>query len=132
MAKTVEQSPRGVGSDVGDRPEVRTKIWFEADGRRVFGTGIAGLIENIDRLGTLTAAARAANMSYRYAWQLLRTAETYFSRALVTRRTGGRTGGGMALTADGRRALKVFRALDQDVADFADERFRKLYAQDAD
>ena len=34
-----------------------SKIWFEADGEYVCGAGIARLLENIDRLGTLRAGA---------------------------------------------------------------------------
>lgn len=107
--------------------EVRTKVWFEAGGKRVFGTGIARLLAAIDQFGTLTAAAKDVSMSYRYAWQLLRTAEAHLGSALVSRQTGGASGGGTALTDHGRHALAVFQQLNRDVADFADARFSDLY-----
>ena len=112
---------------VAGGPEVRTKVWFEATGKRVFGSGIARLLAAIDQLGTLTAAAKDVNMSYRYAWQLLRTAEAHLGEALVIRQAGGPTGGGTALTDPGRHALTVFEQLNRDVADFADARFSDLY-----
>lgn len=115
----------------GGGAAVRTKVWFEAGGKHIFGAGIADLLANVDQLGTLTAAAKAVHMSYRYAWQLLRTAETHLGRALVVRQAGGASGGGMALTAEGRRALDVFRTLNREVADFADRRFGELYEQKA-
>ncbi len=114
---------------VAGGPEVRTKVWFEADGKRVFGSGIGRLLAAIDQLGTLTAAAKDVKMSYRYAWQLLRTAEAHVGEALVARQTGGATGGGTALTDHGRHALSVFQQLNRDVADFADQRFSDLYEQ---
>jgi len=113
----------------GDGLAVRTKVWFEAGGKHIFGAGIADLLDEVDRRGTLTAAAKTVNMSYRYAWQLLRTAETHLGRSLVVRRAGGASGGGMALTDEGRHALTVFRALNREVADFADKRFDELYGR---
>ena len=116
---------------VAGGPEVRTKVWFVSDGKRVFGSGIGRLLAAIDQLGTLTAAANDVKMSYRYAWQLLRTAEAHLGKALVARRTGGATGGGTALTDHGRHALSVFDQLNRDVADFADHRFNDLYERKA-
>ena len=112
---------------VAGGPEVRSKVWFESVGRRVFGAGIARLLAAIDQLGTLTAAAKHVRMSYRYAWQLLRTAEAHLGSALVARQTGGASGGGTALTDHGRHALEVFDRLNHDVAEFADRRFGELY-----
>jgi hypothetical protein len=37
----------------GSTPTVRSKIWFESDGTHVFGSGLALLLENVHRLGTL-------------------------------------------------------------------------------
>lgn len=110
---------------------VRTKVWFEAGGKRVFGAGIADLLQRVDQLGTLTAAAKDVRMSYRYAWQLLRAAETHLGHKLVTRQVGGASGGGTALTAEGRHALNVFRLLSREVAELADKRFDRLYGKDA-
>jgi len=116
---------------VGGQADVRSKVWFEADGRHVFGAGIASLLECVDELGTLTAAAKATDMSYRYAWDLLRTAEVHFGRAFVARQAGGRRGGRTTLTDDGRHALAVFRQLNQDVARFADKQFHVLVGRGA-
>jgi molybdate transport system regulatory protein len=114
---------------VGGGVAVRSKVWFEAGGKHIFGAGIADLLATVDQHGTLTAAAKAVNMSYRYAWQLLRTAETHLGRSLVVRQAGGASGGGTALTAEGRHVLEVFRELNCDVAEFADQRFSELYGQ---
>jgi len=109
---------------------VRTKVWFEAGGKHILGAGIADLLQRVDQLGTLTAAAKDVRMSYRYAWQLLRTAEAHLGRKLVARRVGGASGGGTALTAEGRHAMEVFLALNREVADLADKRFDGLYGKD--
>jgi len=114
----------------GRSPKVRTKVWFEKSGSHVFGSGLANLLENVDRLGSLQDAARAANMSYRYAWNLISAAEKHLGRTLVLRRAGGSSGGGSSLCDDGRRMLDAFRRLSREVADFADERFSAILDED--
>lgn len=109
-------------------PSVRTKVWIETAGSRVFGSGLARLLENIERFGSLRRAADEAGMSYRYAWNLIGAAEDDLRTRLIIRRTGGSGGGGSALSAEGRRLLGIFRALSREVADFADARFGALCA----
>jgi molybdate transport system regulatory protein len=112
----------------GSEPVVRSKVWFESAEAHVFGMGLARLFENINRLGTLQDASKAAGMSYRYAWNLIRMAERHFGKRLIERHAGGADGGSSALSADGRHMLEVFRQLNEEVAGFADERFAKLFA----
>ncbi|MFH1615576.1 MAG: hypothetical protein ABIG61_10905 [Planctomycetota bacterium] len=112
----------------GSEPVVRSKVWFESAGLHVFGTGLARLLENVDRLGTLQEAARAADMSYRYAWNLIHTAEVHLGKTLINRHAGGRHGGSSVLSHDGLYILKVFKQLNEEVAVFADRRFAKLFA----
>ena len=111
----------------GPAAAVRTKVWFELDSEHVFGAGLAALLENIDRRGSLSEAAKDAGISYRRAWDLVRTAEGHLGQTLVNRRTGGAHGGGSALSAAGRHMLAVFARLDRDVANFARGRFDELY-----
>ncbi|MBN2445873.1 MAG: hypothetical protein JXO22_04065, partial [Phycisphaerae bacterium] len=56
----------------GGRPQARVKLWIEEGGMHIFGAGLARLLEQIDRHGTLRGAAEAAHMSYRHAWGLLK------------------------------------------------------------
>ncbi|MCK4752589.1 MAG: hypothetical protein KAS75_04020 [Planctomycetes bacterium] len=114
----------------GSQPAVRSKVWFESAGIHVFGSGLAQLLENINRLGTLQDATRVTDMSYRYAWNLIRMAEDHFGKTLIERHVGGSDGGGSALSADGQHMLEVFRQLNEEVAIFTNERFAKLYAKE--
>ncbi len=114
----------------GSKPTVRSKIWFEAVGTHVFGRGLAILLENVHHSGTLREAAKTADMSYRFAWNLIRMAEDRFGKTLIERHTGGSGGGGSVLSAEGQHMLKVFKQLNEEVAIFADERFAKLYTKE--
>jgi len=106
---------------------VRTKLWFVTGGGRAFGLGLADLLAGVDRTGSLRKAAAAAGMSYRYAWNLIRSAERSSGRPLIRAHPGGPGGGGSDMSLDGRKLLDVFRRLDGEVAEFAARRLDELY-----
>ena len=110
---------------------VRSKVWFVADDQHAFGSGLTNLLERIDRLGTLTGAARSSNMSYRRAWDLIEDAERHLGKKLVIPRSGGLGGGGSVLSPEGRRLLDVFKRVDREVAGYADERFSAYLREEA-
>jgi len=102
---------------------VRSKVWFEMEGMHIFGTGLARLLEGVARSGTLREATRAAHISYRHAWDMVKTAEKHLGKQLILPHSGGIGGGQSALSAEGRHLLEVFRRIDREVAEFADARF---------
>lgn len=122
--------PGGDGRD-SEAPRIpaiaaRTKLWLETSGKHAIGRGLAVLLEGVDSGGSLTKAAAQAGMSYRYAWHLVHQAEINLGEPLLIARSGGRHGGGSALSATGRKLRGVFEKLDVEVAAFAAERLEKL------
>ena len=115
-----------------ERPHlaVRSKVWFVADDTHALGPGVARLLEGIERYGTLRGAAGAAQMSYRYAWGLIKAAEKQLDRRLVLPSPGGVGGGRSTLSAHGRHLLEVFRRVSSEVAEFADARFAAHYEKE--
>lgn len=101
------------------RVSVRTKTWFVHNGMRVFGLGVYRLMSEIDRCGSLKEAAMRSGISYRYAWGLLKAAESAWGRRLVDRDPSG-----SCLTEDGQRILRVFDKVNRDVERFADQCFK--------
>ncbi len=83
-----------------------------ASARPAMGPGKAALLEHIEATGSISAAARAMQMSYRRAWQLVEAMNRDFSEPLVATETGGKRGGGARVTAMGRDVLARFRALE--------------------
>ncbi len=106
--------------------QARCKVWLEADGGSLFGTGVAALLLGIQRHGTMTGAARAAGMSYRHAWDLVKSVEAHLEHRLVISQPGGHGGGNTALSPQGVILLRVFRQLQDDVANFTRQRFEEL------
>jgi molybdate transport system regulatory protein len=105
---------------------VRTKVWFTIDSRYAFGVGLARLLQNIERYGTLSRSARETGMSYRHAWNLIENAESHLRKRLIVKYQGGVGGGRSELSPNGRCLLKAFRHLNQDVARYANSRFSEL------
>lgn len=80
----------------------------------------AALLQAIDELGSLSAAAQQVGLSYKAAWDAVQGLNNLFDAPLVSASAGGKTGGSTQLTPDGRAALAAFRrvqaALDAALA----------------
>ena len=72
------------------------------------------LLEAIDRLGSLTQAAKSISISYRTAWDSLDDMNNLAEQPLVIRSTGGKNGGGTKLTAYGKQTVALYRALQAE------------------
>ena len=88
------------------------RIDLDRDGR--LGPGKVALLERIAECGSISAAGRAMDMSYRRAWQLVADLNASFAEPLVTARMGGRQGGGAKLTVSGARLVAEYRAIERE------------------
>jgi molybdate transport system regulatory protein len=71
------------------------------------------LLEHIETFGSISAAGRAMNMSYRQAWDLVDQLNKAFIEPVVASQTGGKSGGGASLTPMGQRIVAHYRAIEQ-------------------
>ena len=85
-------------------------------GEIALGPGKADLLEGIRDTGSISAAGRRLNMSYKRAWLLVDTMNRCFRQPLVDAATGGKSGGGAALTALGEEVLTRFRRMEAAAA----------------
>lgn len=96
---------------------------------KIFGPGIAELLEHVDELHSLRQAAITMGMAYSKAWTIIKNAEQALSFPLLIRAVGGKGGGGAALSPEGRRFLEAYRAFERSVHDYADEAFLELFGE---
>ena len=82
-----------------------------ASGARV-GPGKIALLEEIARSGSISAAGRAMNMSYRRAWELVEDLNRHLGQPVVSAAAGGARGGGARLTEAGSTLVAEYRALE--------------------
>ncbi len=103
-------------------PTVHFRVDF-GDGHAV-GPGKISLLEHIDEGGSLSQAARDLDMSYRRAWQLLKSMNASFRERVAVSCKGGRGGGGATLTAFGKELIRSYRAFEVEMQGHAARRFR--------
>ncbi|MBI2513251.1 MAG: LysR family transcriptional regulator [Opitutae bacterium] len=77
-----------------------------------FGPGKAELLDHLARTGSITEAAKAMEMSYMRAWQMVKSLESGFAEPLVRRLRGGHARGGAEVTPTGREVLRLYRELE--------------------
>lgn len=112
---------------------IKSKIWIEdAMGGVVFGAGRLKILDEVEKLGSLNAAAKALRMSYRAVWGKIRATEERLGHPLLSRKAGGPEGGGSELTEFGRTILEKFRDLQATTEANADVVFRDLFSDDVE
>jgi molybdate transport system regulatory protein len=79
------------------------------------GRGKMELLEHIRQTGSISAAGRAMDMSYRRAWLLVSEMNRMFKHPVVESQRGGQKGGGAVLTAFGEELLNRFRHMEQTI-----------------
>ena len=89
------------------------RITFPDDDR--LGHGKMELLEHIRETGSISAAGRAMDMSYRRAWLLVAEMNRMFKAQVVESQRGGQKGGGAALTPFGDQLLARFRNMEKTV-----------------
>ncbi|WP_206199374.1 winged helix-turn-helix domain-containing protein [Parasulfuritortus cantonensis] len=75
------------------------------------------LLESIERCGSISGAARAMAMSYKWTWDEVNAMNRQAPGPLVVRNVGGRRGGGTSLTPYGVRVVAFYRALAREYQD---------------
>ena len=108
-------------------PAVRFRV--DLGREEAIGPGKIALLEQIERSGSLSQAARELGMSYRRAWQLLDSLNHCFRERVAVTAKGGRRGGGATLTAFGRELIRIYREFDAEIQARAARHFRPLLRQ---
>ena len=81
-----------------------------------FGRGKAELMQNINKLGSISAAAKAMGMSYPRASRLAGEINTMFGAQLIETFQGGANKGGACLTEKGHIILKSYLDWTDNIA----------------
>ena len=94
--------------------------------RKCFGPGVAQLLHAVEEHHSLRAAAQSMEMAYSKAWTIMKNAERGLGVKLLSSSTGGKHGGGAALTEEGRTTLEALRSsLAVSIRNDIDEYLRK-------
>jgi molybdate transport system regulatory protein len=97
----------------GTPPVLKIKLQILSGEEIAMGPGKADLLDVIAREGSISAAARALDMSYRRAWLLVDAMNRCWKEPLVETAPGGAARGGARVTPYGRGILQLYRNLQE-------------------
>ncbi|HVY56672.1 MAG TPA: LysR family transcriptional regulator [Xanthobacteraceae bacterium] len=106
----------------------RTRLSIRIDlenGDRI-GPGKIALLEAIRSTGSISAAARALDMSYRRAWLLVEEVNHALREPAVAAEVGGRRGGGAVVTPAGEQLVGLYRTIESQAQTAAGGEFRAI------
>jgi molybdate transport system regulatory protein len=106
------QLPRGA-TRRSRTPVLRFRMRVTDGDRIAVGPGKIALLEAIGSTGSITAAAKSLDMSYRRAWLLLDELNHSLAQPAVDSAKGGLQGGGSSLTEAGRQLIAVYRRIEK-------------------
>ena len=106
--------------------KIDVRIWIEETEGPFLGIGKIWLLENIQKTGSITNAAKEMKMAYRQAWQLVQEMNQRAESPLVEKILGGKSGGGARLTEAGEKAITVFYEVEKRIKAFAQKETEKL------
>jgi molybdate transport system regulatory protein len=93
-----------------------TKLTLRVDlgNGRALGPGKIGLLEAIEKTGSISQAGRKLGMSYRRAWLLVDDMNGCFDDPVIEAQPGGTHGGGANLTSFGQKLIERYRAIEAE------------------
>lgn len=97
-------------------PQVRWRLRISQGALVAIGPGKVELLEAIQAQGSISAAAKQLDMSYRRAWVLLDEINRSLRQPAVASAQGGEHGGGSALTPVGEEIVRRYRAIEARAA----------------
>lgn len=84
------------------------KIRISHEGNIALGPGKIELLQHIVAQGSISAAAKQMQMSYRRAWELVDMMNKCFDQAVVVSSAGGSHGGGAQVTDFGLALMQAY------------------------
>lgn len=106
--------------------QLTVRLFWE---EKAFGPGIAALLRNIERTGSLQKAAEAMGMAYSKAWKMIKELEELWGFKLTYRDIGGQNGGGSSLTPEGRALLEHYESFVGELNEKAKTMFGSYFSE---
>ncbi len=107
-------------------PQLRFRVRITDGDSIAVGPGKIALLEAVAQTGSITAAAKQLDMSYRRAWLLLDELNRSLCEPAVDSAKGGAAGGGSVLTDAGRELVALYRRIETTAAESCRGDIRKL------
>lgn len=90
------------------------QFWITHNGKDLASEGRVALLRAIDATGSISQAAKAVGISYKFAWDSIDAMNGASGRPLVQRSAGGKGGGGTRLTDAGHALIAAYQRYEQE------------------
>jgi molybdate transport system regulatory protein len=114
MADTLKTKPAPASKSPRTRPEVRFRMRIRNGDAVALGPGKVDLLEAVREHGSISAAARSLDMSYRRAWLLIDELNRSLKSPATHSEQGGQSGGGCTLTPVGETIVRLYRDVEEE------------------
>lgn len=92
-------------------PKELLRVRISHAGQTALGPGKVALLQAISECGSISAAAKQMQMSYRRAWELVDVMNRCFDQPVVVSTTGGPHGGGAQVTVFGQQLMAAYQQI---------------------
>ena len=107
--------------------QVKSKVWIEIDGLPFLGEGRRNLLLNIEKMGSISCAAKELGISYKKAWSYIKNMEDRLGMTLVRKCVGGKGGGGTTLTREAKSLINKFDQLQAGNQEAVNKSFKQIF-----
>lgn len=90
------------------------RLWLRKSEHSFLGKGRIELLEQIERTGSISKAAKAMKMAYKAAWDSLDAMNNLAEEPLVDKSTGGKGGGGTKLTSYAKQLIETYKVIHEE------------------
>ena len=127
MATTLKTKEGVTETDTAHQPaEVRFRMRITKGETIALGPGKVALLEAVRKHGSISAAARSLDMSYRRAWLLIDELNRSLKSPATISEQGGQSGGGCVLTPVGESIVRLYRDVEAQAAAACAEQIASL------
>ncbi|BAN28146.1 winged helix-turn-helix domain-containing protein [Caballeronia insecticola] len=113
MATTLKSKDSAKDTNTANQPaDVRFRMRIMKGETIALGPGKVALLEAVREHGSISAAARSLDMSYRRAWLLIDETNRSLKSPATVSEQGGQSGGGCVLTEVGESIVQLYRDIE--------------------
>lgn len=102
-------------------------IFLNNQDEKFFGEGPYRLLKQVEKTGSLHAAAFALGMAYSKATKLLKHAEKSLGFSLAVRKIGGKSGGGSVLTDEAKDFMRRYELYREECLEYNAKQYDKFF-----
>jgi molybdate transport system regulatory protein len=126
MAISPKSTETAHDADAPMPAEVRFRMRIRKGEHIAIGPGKVALLEAVHAHGSISAAARSLQMSYRRAWLLIDELNRSLQSPATISEQGGQSGGGCVLTPVGEDIVRLYRDVERIAAQSCGEQIASL------